>query len=83
MSEDYMNIEEDINCITYSGRIIKAVVKLDDEATKQAIKDYALKEYPKENVRVDFLNKDIVDEIIIMGLAEYQRRKVLKELKGE
>lgn len=76
MFGDWMQDEDDINCVTYNQRVIKAVVKQEDEATKQVIKDYVLREYPNQNVRVDFINKDTVDEIIMLGLAEYQRRKL-------
>lgn len=69
-------MEDDINCVTYTERVFKAISKLDDEATKQAIKDYVREKYPNENVRVDFLNQDIVDEVIRLGLAEYERRKL-------
>lgn len=76
MGLENKELEEDIDCVMYSQRVIKAIVKQDDEATKQAIKDYVLREYPNQNVRVDFLNKDTVDEIIKLGIAEYQRRKL-------
>lgn len=74
--EEDKKLEDDIECLMYTQRVIKAVVKQDDKATKQAIKDYVLREYPNQNLRVDFLNKDTVDEIIKLGIAEYQRRKL-------
>ena len=76
MESENKELEEDIDCVMYSQKVIKAVVKQDDEATKQAIKDYVLREYPNQNVRVDFLNKEIIDEIIMLGIAEYQKRKL-------
>lgn len=59
----------------YQERVIKEIVKKDDEYTRQAIKDYFMEKYPKQNLRFDFLDKEIVDEIIKLGIAEYQRRK--------
>lgn len=62
---------------SFSERVIKEVVKRDDEYTKQVIRDYFTKKYPKENLRFNFLDKEIVDEIIKLGIAEYQRRQAL------
>lgn len=59
----------------YHERVIKEIVKKDDEYTRQVIKDYFRKRYPKENLRFDFLDKEIVDEIIKLGIEEYQRRQ--------
>lgn len=64
---------------SFSERVIKEVVKRDDEHTKQVIKDYVRHRYPKENIRIDFLDEEIVDEIINLGVAEYQRRQILGE----
>ena len=58
---------------SFSERVIKEVVKRDDEHTKQVIKDYFIKKYPKENLRFDFLDEEIVNEIIRLGVTEYQR----------
>mgnify|MGYP004493095067 CR=1 FL=1 len=67
---------KDINSILeYQERVIKEIVKKDDEYTRQTIKDYFRKKYPKENLRFDFLDKEIVDEIIKLGIAEYQKRQ--------
>lgn len=66
----------DINSILgYQERIIKEIVKKDDEYTRQVIKDYFREKYPKENLRFDFLDEEIVDEIIKLGIAEYQKRQ--------
>lgn len=62
---------------SFSERVIKEVVKRDDEHTKQVIKDYFIKKYPKENLRFDFLDEEIVNEIIRLGVTEYQRRQDL------
>lgn len=59
---------------TYHEKVIKEVVKKDDEYTKQAIRDYFTRRYPKENLRFDFLDEDIVNKIINLGIKEYQRR---------
>lgn len=61
----------------YHKRVIKEIVRKDDEYTKQVIKDYFRKRYPKENLRFDFLDKEIIDEIIRLGIEEYQRRQAL------
>ena len=47
-----MKTADDI--FTFRERIIKKVVKKDDEHTKQVIKDYFVKKYPKENLKFDF-----------------------------
>ena len=31
--------------------------------------------YPKENIRIDFLDEEVVEKIIELGIVEYQRRK--------
>lgn len=62
---------------SFSERVIKEIVKKDDEHTKQVIKDYVRNRYPKENIRIDFLDEEIVNQIIELGIAEYQKRQVL------
>ena len=74
----------DINSILgYQERVIKEIVKKDDEYTRQAIKDYFRKKYPKENLRFDFIDEEIVNEIINLGIAEYQRRQRLRGVLSE
>lgn len=69
----------DINSILgYQERVIKAIVKKDDENTRQVIKDYFIKKYPKENLRFDFMDEETVNKIIMFGVAEYQRRQMLR-----
>lgn len=68
---------------TYHERVIKEIVRKDDEYTKQVIKDYFIKKYPKENIKFDFLDEEIVDEIIKLGVAEYQRIKALGGVLSE
>ena len=68
---------------SFSERVIKEVVKRDDEYTKQVIKDYVRNRYPKENLRFDFLDEEIVDEIIKLGIAEYQKRQALGGVLSE
>lgn len=68
---------------TYHERVIKEIVRKDDEYTKQVIKDYFRKRYPKENLRFDFLDKEIVDEIIKLGIEEYQRRQAVGGVLSE
>lgn len=62
---------------SFSERVIKEVVKQDDEHTKQVIKDYFRKKYPKENLRFDFLDEEIVNKVVELGIAEYQKRQTL------
>lgn len=68
---------------TYHERVIKEIVKKDDEYTKQVIKDYFIKKYPKENIKFDFLDEEIVDEIIKLGIAEYKKRQALGDVLSE
>lgn len=67
------------SCYVYSELVVKEIVKRDDEHTKQVIKDYYKRKYPNENVRIDFLDEEVVDEIIRLGIAEYQQRQAYKE----
>ena len=59
----------------FKEKVIKLIVKRDDEYTKQIIKDYIRNKYPKENIRIDFLDEEVVEKIIELGIVEYQRRK--------
>ena len=68
---------------SFSERVIKDVVKRDDEHTKQVIKDYLRERYPKKNIRIDFLDEEIVNEIIKLGITEYQRRQALGGVLSE
>lgn len=68
---------------SFSERVIKEVVKRDDKYTKQVIKDYVRNRYPKENIRIDFLDEEIVNQIIELGIAEYQKRQVLGGVLSE
>lgn len=63
--------------------VIKEVVKKDDEHTKQVIKDYFIKKYPKENLKFDFLDEEIVNEVIRLGITEYQRKQALGGVLNE
>lgn len=74
----------DINSILgYQERVIKEIVKKDDEYTRQVIKDYFIKKYPKENLRFDFMDEETVNRIIKLGIAEYQRRQMLRGVLSE
>ena len=59
----------------FKEKVIQQIVKRDDEYTKQIIKDYVRNKYPKENIRIDFLDEEVVEKIIELGIVEYQRRK--------
>ena len=68
---------------SFSERVIKEVVKRDDEHTKQAIRNYFTKRYPKQNLKFDFLDEEIVNQILNLGIAEYQRRQALGGVLSE
>lgn len=68
---------------SFSERVIKEVVKRDDEHTKQVIRDYFTKRYPKENLKFDFLDEEIVNQILNLGITEYQKRQVLGGVLSE
>lgn len=72
-------IDDDV--FSVQQRIIKQIAKKDDEYTIQAIKDYVKERYANENVRIDILDEDVVDEIVKLGIAEYERRIRIKEEK--
>jgi len=75
MKEKTVNLKIDkLDIVSYQESVIKEIVKKDDEYTKQVIKDYFIKKYPKENIKFDFLDEEIVDEIIKLGIAEYKKR---------
>ena len=78
MKEKTVNLKIDkLDIVSYQESVIKKIVKKDDEYTKQVIKDYFIKKYPKENIKFDFLDEEIVDEIIKLGIAEYKKRQAL------
>lgn len=59
---------------SFTETVIKEIVARDDHHTKKVIRDYVMKNYPKENIRIDFLDKEIVDEIIELGIFAYQKK---------
>lgn len=85
----------DINSILgYQERVIKEIVKKDDEYTRQAIKDYFRKKYPKENLSTaEQLKVEIKENFRLKNQLENNRkeyqetykdvREELKELKKE
>lgn len=84
MKEKTANLKIDkLDMFSYQERRIKEIVKKDDEYTKQVIKDYFIKKYPKENIKFDFLDEEIVDEIIKLGIAEYKKRQALGGVLSE
>lgn len=83
MKEKIANEINELDIFSYQERRIKEIVKKDDEYTKQVIKDYFIKKYPKENIKFDFLDEEIVDEIIRLGIAEYQRIQALGGVLSE
>lgn len=69
--------------INIEQTVIKEIVKKDDEHTKQVIKDYLRERYPKKNIRIDFLDEEIVNQVLELGIAEYQRRQALGGVLSE
>lgn len=65
------------NILSVTEHVIKEVVARDDEFTKQVISDYAMKKSQEigEKIRVDFIDKEVVDEIINLGIHAYMRKK--------
>lgn len=55
-------------------RMVTAIVNEQDKLAMQSIKDYFKEKYPNEYVNITFLDKNKVNEIIKLGIAEYQRR---------
>lgn len=57
--------------------LITQVVKMQDKALVEAIRDYARRESinKKENVRLMLLDESIADEIIELGIQEYIKIK--------
>ncbi len=55
-------------------RLVTAIVKEQDNLAIQSIKDYFKESYPNEYVNIAFLDENKVNEIIKLGIAEYQRR---------
>lgn len=74
MLDDKENTDEQDNFMMYSQYVIKQIVDKDDENTKQMIKDYVRNKYPNKNVRIDFLDKEVVDTIVELGISEYLKR---------
>lgn len=62
--------------MSYTETVFKQIVKKDDEYTRRVIKDYVRQKYPNKNVRIDFLDEEVVDKIIDLGIQEY-----LKEMR--
>lgn len=67
----------------YQERVIKAIIKKDDEYSRRVIRDYFIEKYPKENLRFDFMDEETVNKIIMFGVAEYQRRQKLRGVLNE
>lgn len=65
---------ENEDMCTINQTIISQIVSETDKYTKQVIRDYVMQQYPKGNVQLNFINKEIVDEIIDLGIQEYIRR---------
>lgn len=62
---------------SYQETIFKQFVKKNDEDTKRALIDYAKKyvETKNKHVRFLFLDQDIAEKIIDLGITEYLRRR--------
>lgn len=55
-------------------RMVTAIVNEQDNLSMQSIRDYFKEKYPNEYVNITFLDENKVNEIIKLGIAEYQRR---------
>lgn len=60
--------------LSMKQRMITAIVDKQNELQMQAIKDYFKEKYPNEYVNVTFLDESKVNEVIKLGISEYQRR---------
>lgn len=65
------NIEEIENYNTFTQRVMKQIVSKDDEETRKLLIKYAKEKYPKDEVRIDFYDEEIVKKIISLGITEY------------
>ena len=65
------------NIMTVTENVIKEIVAKDDEHTKQIISDYAMKKSAEigEKIHVKFIDKEIVDKIINLGIIEYMKKQ--------
>lgn len=59
-----------LDMFSFQERVIKEIVKKDDEHTKQVIKDYLRERYPKENIRIDFLDEEIVNQVLVQNIKK-------------
>ena len=64
----------------FKEKVIKQLVKRDDEHTKQIIKDYVRNKYPKENIRIDFLD-EYLSKYCAYGAKWFIISKVYKDIK--
>lgn len=64
--------------VSMHEHIIKEIVAKDDEHTKQIISEYAMKRSQEigEKISVVFIDKEIVDEIIELGIQEYKKKHI-------
>lgn len=55
-------------------RMATAIINEQDELSMQSIRDYFKEKYPNEYVNITFLDEKKVNEVIKLGISEYQRR---------
>lgn len=67
--------------LEYTEKIIAQVVKKDDEITLKAIQDYISKRKTEfdENIRAVIIDEDKLRYILKLGIAEYEKRNLLKK----
>lgn len=69
-------MEEDI-VYKYTEKVIKQIVKKDDEYTRKMIKEYVKTKYPNEKVRIDFYDEETIDKIIDLGINALNSEKTV------
>ena len=71
-------MEEDI-VYKYTEKVIKQIVKKDDEYTRKMIKEYVRTKYPNEKVRIDFYDEETIDKIIDLGINALNSEKTVQK----
>ncbi len=79
-SESLTPLDCSSSIMSYEETVFKKIVKADDEDSKRLIIDYATKYAERKHIttRVLFLDQDVVEEIVDLGIQEYLRRKQWK-----
>lgn len=67
--------------LEYKEKIIAQVVNSEDKITLKAIQDYISKRKTEfdENIRAIIIDEDKLRHILQLGIAEYEKRNLLKK----